>query len=154
MVFLSWFTTMSCRIDGNTPGMVNMQSPKMLILTNIARRPSTSFLPNYDYAGLDGICGFNGTKPLFPVKTLRVKAGEMIGIGAAAFKGGDESKDLRPVSRSCMPDGVDTFEQIQIMCQGKHLLTRISVGAQRRHRPFWSWICLPLESARQHDRPE
>ena len=45
--------------------------------------PTTSFAPNYDYSGPNGLCGINGTVPLFPVKTLHVAAGSTIGFAAA-----------------------------------------------------------------------
>ncbi|CAI6336172.1 unnamed protein product [Periconia digitata] len=45
-------------------------------------RPTTSFAPNYDYSGPESTCGFNATLPLFPIKTVQVKAGSTVGFGA------------------------------------------------------------------------
>jgi len=47
------------------------------------------------------MCGFNGTKPLFPIKTLKIEAGSDIAFGAAGqTAGGDllESDLKTPVS--------------------------------------------------------
>jgi hypothetical protein len=71
-----------------------------IVETDKKSRPETSFYPNYDYQGPDVICGFNGTKPLFPVKTLKVEAGSLISMGSKFMSGGDESKDFTPVSHT------------------------------------------------------
>lgn len=61
-------------------------------------RPTVWFTPNWDYSGQDAMCGFNGTKPLFPIKTLKIEAGSDIGFGSAGQVGPDESKLTIPVS--------------------------------------------------------
>ncbi|OAG03265.1 uncharacterized protein CC84DRAFT_1178758 [Paraphaeosphaeria sporulosa] len=90
--------------------------------------PSTTslFSPNWDYSGAAAMCGPNGTLPLFPVKTLKLAAGSVIGFGAAgqSREFGDESKDMSdfdpnfwmyhsgPATAwlSKAPDGVDLGE--------------------------------------------
>jgi hypothetical protein len=45
------------------------------------------------------MCGFNATKPLFPVNTLKIEAGSDISFGVAGQGGSDESKSTAPVSQ-------------------------------------------------------
>ncbi|KAF2827236.1 hypothetical protein CC86DRAFT_405374 [Ophiobolus disseminans] len=59
-------------------------------------RPTTSFNPNYDYSGPNSVCGVNGMKPLFPVKTLTVEAGKTVEFGVSDITGDDESKSKEP----------------------------------------------------------
>jgi len=54
-----------------------------LTLSNTPQSPTTGFYPNYDYSGPDSVCGINGTKPLFPVKTLTVEAGSTVEFGVS-----------------------------------------------------------------------
>ena len=65
-------------------------------------RPTTSFDPNYDYSGPHGMCGFNATKALFPVKTLTIEAGSEITFGLSRGEYQDESKDTGDVSLLCL----------------------------------------------------
>jgi hypothetical protein len=53
------------------------------VLATNTYSPTTSFAPNYDYSGPDSMCGFNGSMPLFPVKTMQVAAGSTIGFAAS-----------------------------------------------------------------------
>ncbi|KAF2866960.1 glycosyl hydrolase family 61-domain-containing protein [Massariosphaeria phaeospora] len=50
-------------------------------------RPTTEFGPNFDYSGPPSMCGFNGTRPLFPIKTIKIEAGSMIGFGSSGQTG-------------------------------------------------------------------
>lgn len=65
-------------------------------------RPTDWFRPNYEYSGIDAMCGFNATKPMFPINTLKIEAGSDISFGAAGqARQGDESKLTIPVSPFC-----------------------------------------------------
>ena len=82
-----------------------------LSLTN-RHSPTTSFAPNYDYSGPNGMCGFNATMPLFPVKTLQVAAGRTIGFAASYMSkingNRDEETDFSEVRKP--------FRAIDWMC--------------------------------------
>ncbi|ORY04387.1 glycosyl hydrolase family 61-domain-containing protein [Clohesyomyces aquaticus] len=59
-------------------------------------RPSGSFAPNWDYSGISAMCGENATKPLFPIKTLKVEAGKTVTFGASGQKAVPESDSRVP----------------------------------------------------------
>jgi len=71
-----------------TMGVHPVRSPSSpththLIASNKSQSPTTGFYPNYDYSGPDSVCGINGMKPLFPVKTLTVEAGSTVEFGVS-----------------------------------------------------------------------
>jgi hypothetical protein len=60
------------------------------------------------------MCGRNATKPLFPIKTLKVEAGSTIGFGAMGQSGSyEEDKDTRAVSRP-MRELMSSYQGVKI----------------------------------------
>lgn len=70
----------------------------LLYTTNTLPSPTPDFSPNHEYSGPSSMCGRNATKPLFPVKTLKIEAGSTIGFGVMPSNSQNEHLDKRAVS--------------------------------------------------------